>query len=128
VSATRRALGKVGGFLGKYVNREVLAERVQSTRKSFSEVSRGTVIEVIALSLVVVIAAIVRLMPIRWGFYLNEFDPYLQWRMAQYVVDHGFLAWFSWHDTLSWYPYGADMPTWNLYGEAFVVAAISMWL
>jgi dolichyl-diphosphooligosaccharide--protein glycosyltransferase len=65
-------------------------------------------------------------MPIRWGFYLNEFDPYLQWRMAQYVVDHGFLSWFNWHDTLSWYPYGADMNTWNLYGEAFVVAAITM--
>lgn len=128
MSATRRALGKVSGFLGKYVNREVLAERVQGTRKAFSEVSRGTVIEIIGLSLVVVIAAIVRLMPIRWGFYLNEFDPYLQYRMAQYVVDHGFLAWFSWHDTLSWYPYGADMPTWNLYGEAFVVAAISMFL
>ena len=128
MSATRRALGELRGFLGRYINREMLAERVQGTRKSLSELSRGTVIEVIALSLVVAIAIIVRLMPIRWGFYLNEFDPYLQWRMAQYVVDHGFLAWFKWHDTLSWYPYGADMPTWNLYGEAFVVAAITMFL
>jgi len=76
----------------------------------------------------VVIALAVRLMPIRWGYYLNEFDPYLQWRMAQYTVDHGFLAWFQWHDSMSWYPYGADMPTWNLYGEAFVVAAIVMLL
>ncbi len=114
--------------MGKYVNREVLAERVQGTRKALSQVSRGTVLETIALGLVVVVAVIVRLMPIRWGFYLNEFDPYLQWRMAQYVVDHGFLAWFKWHDTMSWYPYGADMPTWNLYGEAFVVAAITMFL
>ncbi len=116
------------GFLGKYVNREVLAERVQGTRKALSEISRGTVIEAIALGLVVIIAFAVRMMPIRWGFYLNEFDPYLQWRMAQYVVDHGFLAWFGWHDTMSWYPYGADMPTWNLYGVAFVVAAITMFL
>jgi len=128
LSATRRALGKVKGFLGKYVNREVLAERVQGTRKGLSEISRGTVIEAIALGLVVIIAFAVRFMPIRWGFYLNEFDPYLQWRMAQYVVDHGFLAWFGWHDTMSWYPYGADMPTWNLYGVAFVVAAITMFL
>jgi len=128
MSATGRALGKLRGFLAKYINREMLAERVQGTRKSLSELSRGTVIEVIALGLVVIIAMAVRLMPIRWGFYLNEFDPYLQWRMAQYVVDHGFLAWFKWHDTLSWYPYGADMPTWNLYGEAFVVAALTMLL
>jgi dolichyl-diphosphooligosaccharide--protein glycosyltransferase len=93
-----------------------------------SEVSRGTVIELFALGLIVAIALAVRIMPIRWGFFLNEFDPYLQWRMAQYVVDHGFLAWFQWHDTMSWYPYGADMPTWNLYGEAFVVAAITIFL
>jgi dolichyl-diphosphooligosaccharide--protein glycosyltransferase len=128
LSATRRALRKAGGYIGKYINREVLAERVQSTRKAFSEISRGTVLETIALALIVIVALSVRMMPIRWGFYLNEFDPYLQWRMAQYVVDHGFLAWFNWHDTMSWYPYGADMPTWNLYGEAFVVAAITMFL
>jgi len=128
LSATRRGLRKLRGFLGGYINREALAERVQRTRKSMSELSRGTVIEAIALGLVVIIAAIVRLLPIRWGFYLNEFDPYLQWRMAQYVVDHGFLAWFKWHDSFSWYPYGADMPTWNLYGEAFVVAALTMFL
>ena len=101
MSATRRAVKELVGFLGKYVNREVLAERVQGTRKAFSEVSRGTIIEAIALSLIFIVALAVRIMPIRWGFYLNEFDPYLQWRMAQYVVDHGFLAWFSWHDTMS---------------------------
>jgi asparagine N-glycosylation enzyme membrane subunit Stt3 len=118
-------LRRAKGFLGKFVNREVLAERVDGIRKAASGISRGTILEYIALSLIVVIALGVRLMPIRWGYYLNEFDPYLQWRMAQYTVDHGFLAWFQWHDTMSWYPYGADMPTWNLYGEAFVVAAVS---
>jgi len=110
--------------LGKYVNREVLADRVDGIRKAASGVSRGTVLEYIALSLIVVIALAVRLMPIRWGYYINEFDPNLQWRMIQFTVDHGFLAWFQWHDSMSWYPYGADMPTWNLYGEAFVAAAI----
>ncbi len=128
MSATRQALRKLRGFLGKYINREALAGRVEGTRKALSGISRGTVIEAIAIALIVVIAVTVRMMPIRWGFYLNEFDPYLQWRMAQYVVDHGFLAWFKWHDTMSWYPFGADMPTWNLYGEAFIVAAITMFL
>ena len=128
LSATGRALRRAKSFLGKYVNREVLAERVEGIRKTVSGISRGTVLEYIALSLIVIIALAVRMMPIRWGYYLNEFDPYLQWRMAQYTVDHGFLAWFQWHDTMSWYPYGADMPTWNLYGEAFVVAAIVMLL
>jgi dolichyl-diphosphooligosaccharide--protein glycosyltransferase len=128
LSATGRALRRAKVFLGKYINREILAERVDGIRKTASGVSRGTVLEYIAISLIIIIALAVRLMPIRWGYYLNEFDPYLQWRMIQFTVDHGFLAWFQWHDTMSWYPYGADMPTWNLYGEAFVVAAIVMLL
>ena len=128
MSATGRALRRARGYLGKYINRETLSERVEGIRKAASGISRGTILEYIALSLIVIIALTVRLMPIRWGYYLNEFDPYLQWRMAQYTVDHGFLAWFQWHDTMSWFPYGADMPTWNLYGEAFVVAAIVMLL
>jgi len=128
LSATGRALRRAKSALGKYVNREVLADRVDALRKAASGVSRGTVLEYIALGLIVIIALAVRLMPIRWGFYINEFDPYLQWRMIQFTVDHGFLAWFQWHDTMSWYPYGADMPTWNLYGEAFVAAAIILFL
>ena len=126
MSATGRALRKARSVMGRYVNREVLAERIDGIRKAASGISRGTVLEYIALGLIAIIAVAVRLMPIRWGYYLNEFDPYLQWRMAQYTVDHGFLAWFQWHDTMSWYPFGADMPTWNLYGEAFVVATIVM--
>ena len=126
MSATGRALRRAKVFLGKYINREIVAERVDSIRKAASGVSRGTVLEYLALTLIIIIALGVRVMPIRWGYYLNEFDPYLQWRMIQFTVDHGFLAWFRWHDTASWYPYGADMPTWNLYGEAFVVAGIVM--
>jgi len=128
LSATGRALRRAKSFLGKYVNREALAERVEGIRKTASGVSRGTVLEYITLSLIVIIAVCVRVMPIRWGYYINEFDPYLQWRMIQYTVDHGFLAWFQWHDSMSWYPYGADMPTWNLYGEAFVCAALIMFM
>jgi len=80
------------------------------------------------LSLMFVVALAVRLLPLRFGFYLSEFDPYLQWRMSEYVVKNGFLAWFSWHDTMSWYPWGMTMAYGNLYGVAFTVAAVYMLL
>jgi dolichyl-diphosphooligosaccharide--protein glycosyltransferase len=48
--------------------------------------------------------------------------------MAEYVVKNGFLAWFSWHDTMSWYPWGMTMAQGNLYGVAFTVAAAYMFL
>jgi dolichyl-diphosphooligosaccharide--protein glycosyltransferase len=85
-------------------------------------------LEVLVLSLVFVVALAVRLLPLRFGFYLSEFDPYLQWRMIEYVVNNGFLAWFSWHDTMSWYPWGMTMAYGNLYGVAFTVAAVYMFL
>jgi dolichyl-diphosphooligosaccharide--protein glycosyltransferase len=44
--------------------------------------------------------------------------------MSEYIVKNGFLAWFSWHDTMSWYPWGMTMAHGNLYGVAFAVAAV----
>ncbi len=114
--------------LGPYIGREVLASRMRAIRKAASGISRGSVLEAVVLSLVFVVALAVRLLPLRFGFYLSEFDPYLQWRMAEYVVKNGFLAWFSWHDTMSWYPWGMTMAYGNLYGVAFTVAAAYMFL
>jgi len=85
-------------------------------------------LEGVVLSLVFIVAVAVRLLPLRFGFYLSEFDPYLQWRMAEYIAKNGFLAWFSWHDTMSWYPWGMPMAQGNLYGIAFTVAAVYMFL
>jgi len=114
--------------LGPYMGREVLASRVRAIRKSASGISRARLLEVVVLSSVFLVALAVRLLPLRFGFYLSEFDPYLQWRMVEYVVKNGFLAWFSWHDTMSWYPWGMSMATGNLYGAAFTVAAVYMFL
>jgi dolichyl-diphosphooligosaccharide--protein glycosyltransferase len=96
---------------------------MRAVRKAASTISRGSLLEVLVLSLVFAVALAVRLLPLRFGYYLSEFDPYLQWRMTEYIVKNGFLAWFSWHDTLSWYPWGMTMSQENLYGVAFVAAA-----
>ena len=39
-----------------------------------------------------------------FGFELNEFDPFFNYRATQYVVDNGIGAYFEWNDDLSWYP------------------------
>ena len=114
--------------LGPYIGSEVLASRMRAIRKAASTVSRGGLLEALVLSLMFVVALAVRLLPLRFGYYLSEFDPYLQWRMSEYIVKNGFLAWFSWHDTLSWYPWGMTMAYGNLYGVAFTAAAVYMFL
>jgi dolichyl-diphosphooligosaccharide--protein glycosyltransferase len=44
-----------------------------------------------------------------YGFQLNEFDPFFNYRATQYLLDHGIDAYVHWHDTLSWFPQGRDV-------------------
>ena len=44
-----------------------------------------------------------------YGFQLNEFDPFFNFRATQYLLDHGVNAYVHWHDTMSWYPIGRDV-------------------
>ncbi|HSA75394.1 MAG TPA: peptidylprolyl isomerase [Candidatus Nitrosocosmicus sp.] len=55
------------------------------------------------------IAFILRAYPIKYGFYLNEFDPFFDYRATEYIVNNGTVAYFDWHDYKSWYPDGRDI-------------------
>jgi dolichyl-diphosphooligosaccharide--protein glycosyltransferase len=55
-------------------------------------------------------ALIMRFYPIKYGYYLNEFDPYFDYRATKFIVDNGLNAYWQWHDTMSWYPEGRDVP------------------
>ncbi len=54
-------------------------------------------------------AFIMRSYPIKYGFFLNEFDPYFDYRATKFIVDNGIDAYLKWHDTQSWYPEGRDV-------------------
>ncbi|HXV45762.1 MAG TPA: peptidylprolyl isomerase [Nitrososphaera sp.] len=62
------------------------------------------------LALAFTSALIMRFYPIKYGFYLNEFDPYFDYRATKYIVDNGLDAYWQWHDTMSWYPEGRNVP------------------
>jgi dolichyl-diphosphooligosaccharide--protein glycosyltransferase len=66
------------------------------------------VIAVVALALSS--ALIMRFYPIKYGYYLNEFDPYFDYRATKFIVDNGLNAYWQWHDSMSWYPEGRDVP------------------
>lgn len=74
------------------------------------------------LFLILLLAFVVRLLPIRWGLYLSEFDPYFQYRSAEYLVEKGFFAWASWHDSMRWYPYGTAVGKGSFPGLPFTAA------
>jgi dolichyl-diphosphooligosaccharide---protein glycosyltransferase len=74
------------------------------------------------LALAFTTAFIMRSYPSKYGFYLNEFDPYFDYRATKYIVDHGLNAYFKWHDTLSWYPEGRNVPATSQSGLHIVAA------
>ncbi|HJJ22636.1 MAG TPA: hypothetical protein OQH54_02840 [Nitrosopumilus sp.] len=65
------------------------------------------IISILALSFTV--SFLLRSQAADFGFELNEFDPFFNYRATQYVVDNGIGAYFEWNDTLSWYPTGRDV-------------------
>jgi len=62
-----------------------------------------------------------------FGFELNEFDPFFNYRATQYVVDNGIGAYFEWNDDLSWYPVGRDVSATSQV-MLHLTAAITYWI
>jgi len=61
------------------------------------------------LSLSFSISFLLRSQPAEWGWELNEFDPFFNYRATEYLVNNGLDSYFEWHDDLSWHPRGRDV-------------------
>lgn len=61
------------------------------------------------LAAAVTVAFLIRAQPAQYGFELNEFDPFFNYRATLYMVENGIPAYYEWHDTMSWYPEGRDV-------------------
>jgi dolichyl-diphosphooligosaccharide---protein glycosyltransferase len=87
------------------------------------------------LSIVFTIAVLIRAYAAKYGFYLNEFDPYYDYYAAQHIVNlaqsqglyaalfanppncgpavytacHTMQGYFYWHDINTWFPVGRDV-------------------
>ena len=89
-------------------NRRKVIEALKSFGAIRFRASHSSLLHISTLLLILFIAFMVRLLPLRWGFHLSEFDPHTQYRLTKHMVDNGFFAWTSWHDYMSWYPQGFD--------------------
>lgn len=92
----------------------------------------------VTLTIIGVLAFVVRIIPIRYGLTLSEFDPFWHYYVAQRVVDQGFLSVFGWIDTRSWIAlphvvdgitvYGRDVVSTTPLGLPYTVAALYLFL
>ena len=95
--------------LRKLFRREILVKALKSLGALRLRVSHSSLVLASLLFLILLLAFMIRLLPMRWGTYLSEFDPHFQYRLTKHMVENGFFgpnSWVYWHDTMSWYPYG----------------------
>ena len=105
----------------KLFRREKVTKALKSVGALRFKISHSSLMLASTLFLILFIAFMVRLLPLRWGFHLSEFDPHTHYRLAKHMVDNGFFAWVSWHDPMMWYPNGFDY-RWNFPGLAATAA------
>jgi dolichyl-diphosphooligosaccharide--protein glycosyltransferase len=97
------------------LSKEHIVNGLKSLGKLRIKISHGSIMTFSALLIVLFVAFIVRIFPIKWEIqaggntlHLTEFDPYFQYCVAQHLVTNGFI-WTSWNDPQRWYPYGINM-------------------
>ncbi|MCB2172927.1 glycosyltransferase family 39 protein [archaeon] len=84
--------------------------------------TRLQAIEIGILAAIAIVTALLRILPLQYGAYFTAFDPLFQYRATQYVVENGFASWWSWHDTMSWYPMGRNVANSAYPGVPFAAA------
>ena len=107
--------------------------KIQTLQKIIKrpEIKRRTLLISLVLIISFSTALLIRSVPAKYGFYLNEFDPYYDYRSAQFIVNSfdekgflGFFDYFSWRDYMSWFPEGRDVAPTSQGGLQFTGAIL----
>jgi dolichyl-diphosphooligosaccharide--protein glycosyltransferase len=105
--------------IGDILSKERIVNSLKNLNKLRITVSHGSMMTFSALLLILLVAFVIRMMPIKWeiqlgSIHLSEFDPYFQFRFTQYIVKNGFISWNwpqPWIDYQRWYPWGMNVAT-----------------
>merc|ERR1719310_1070915 len=60
-----------------------------------------------------------------YGRVIHEFDPWFNYRAAEYLAEHGRSKFFKWYDYESWYPLGRPVGT-TIY-PGMQISAVGIW-
>ena len=90
-------------------SREKLKNALKKVWGGRPKLSHETLLTFSSLLIIFIIAFSIRLLPIRWGMSLSEFDPFFQYRFTEHIIKKGFLSWWPWYDPNRWYPLGTSI-------------------
>jgi dolichyl-diphosphooligosaccharide---protein glycosyltransferase len=101
------------------LSRENISARFRAIRKALGGIQRTTVLHYSVLTLTLGLAAIIRLLPLRWGAYISEFDPYFNFNDMRQITNNGWQSWYAYTDFKAWFPFGRPPVTTSYPGTSF---------
>ena len=110
------------------LSRENISARFRAIRKTLGGIPRATVLHYSILTLTLGLAAIIRLLPLRWGAYISEFDPYFNFDDMRQITSGGWQSWYAYTDFKAWFPFGRPPVTTSYPGTSFTGTLIYMFL
>src|SRR5207245_2375089 len=110
------------------LTRESMSARFRAIRKTLGAIPRATVLHYSILSLTLALAAIIRLLPLRWGAYISEFDPYFNFNDMRQITANGWQSWYAYTDFKAWYPFGRPPVSTSYPGTSFTGTLIYQFL
>src|SRR2546425_4439273 len=110
------------------LSRENISARFRAIRKTLGGIPRATVLHYSILTLTLGLAAIIRLLPLRWGAYISEFDPYFNFNDMRQITSGGWQSWYAYTDFKAWFPFGRPPVTTSYPGTSFTGTLIYMFL
>src|SRR5438876_2147884 len=110
------------------LSRGNISARFRAIRKTLGGIPRATVLHYSILSLTLGLAAIIRLLPLRWGAYISEFDPYFNFNDMRAITSSGWQSWYSYVNFAAWYPFGRPPVSTSYPGTSFTGTLIYQFL
>ncbi len=110
------------------LTRESISARFRAIRKTLGGIPRATVLHYSILSLTLALAAIIRLLPLRWGAYISEFDPYFNFNDMRLITANGWQSWYAYVNFTAWYPFGRPPVSTSYPGTSFTGVLIYQFL
>src|SRR6266849_3393282 len=101
------------------ITREAVGARFRAAGRALRSIPRPTALHTAILVLVLAMAGIVRLLPLRWGAYVSEFDPYFNLNDMRHITANGWISWYSYTISASWFPFGRAPVTTSYPGTSF---------
>ncbi len=117
-----------GSRIRAALGRESIGARFRAIRKALGSLPKPSFLHYTILGLILALTVTIRILPLRFGAFISEFDPYFAYNNMRQIVNNGWESWYHYVDTTAWYPFGRESVTTSYPGTSFTGALIYLFI